>query len=152
MLSSTTATIAPPTRAPSAAGREAGQRQQTDDQALPVTPGAEGECEGDDRPVQSRHRSIRSQSVRLYVCYGTFGSGGHPCAKAHDALREAGYEPEVERVYGGYFSNPVFPGRRKVKELSGSYNVPTLVLDDGTVVDESQRIVDWAASNPAARG
>jgi glutathione S-transferase len=88
--------------------------------------------------------------VTLYVCYGTFGSSGHPCAKAHQALREAGHDPEVVRVYGGFVSNPLFPGRRKVKELSGSYHVPTLVLDDGTVVDESGRIADWAAANPAA--
>jgi hypothetical protein len=28
--------------------------------------------------------------------------------------------------------------------------VPTLVLDDGTVVDESANIAAWAAANPAA--
>jgi len=27
--------------------------------------------------------------------------------------------------------------------------VPTLVLDDNTVVDTSKRIVEWAAANPA---
>jgi hypothetical protein len=28
--------------------------------------------------------------------------------------------------------------------------VPTLVLDDGTVVDESANIAAWAAANPSA--
>lgn len=43
-----------------------------------------------------------------------------------------------------------FGGRREVKRLTGTYKVPTLVLDDGTVVDGSQNIVDWARLNPAA--
>ena len=40
-------------------------------------------------------------------------------------------------------------GRREVQELTGNRWVPTLVLDDGTVIDTSPRIVDWAAANPA---
>jgi len=36
-----------------------------------------------------------------------------------------------------------------VQELTGNRWVPTLVLDDGTVIDTSPRIVDWAAANPA---
>jgi hypothetical protein len=66
--------------------------------------------------------------VKLYVCYGTFGGDHHACARANGALEAA--------------------GRRMIRDLTGSYKVPTLVLDDGTVVDESQAIVDWAAENP----
>jgi glutathione S-transferase len=40
-------------------------------------------------------------------------------------------------------------GRREVQELTGNRWVPTLVLDDGTVIDTSHRIVEWAAANPA---
>jgi glutathione S-transferase-like protein len=40
------------------------------------------------------------------------------------------------------------PGRRKVKRLTGNYEVPTLVLDDGTVIDGSREIEDWARANP----
>ena len=43
----------------------------------------------------------------------------------------------------------VFSGRRAIKRLTGSYKVPTLVLDDGSIVDESQNIVAWAEANPA---
>ena len=39
-------------------------------------------------------------------------------------------------------------GRREVEELTGNRWVPTLVLDDGTVIDESHAIVDWAAAEP----
>jgi hypothetical protein len=33
--------------------------------------------------------------------------------------------------------------------LTGNRWVPTLVLDDGTVVDGSKEIAAWAAANPA---
>jgi hypothetical protein len=87
--------------------------------------------------------------MNLYVCYGTFGPKGHPCGKAHAALTAAGYDPSVEKVFGGMGTDALFPGRRKVKELTGNSKVPTLVLDDGTVVDGSERIIDWAKANPA---
>lgn len=93
--------------------------------------------------------------MKLYICYGLFKSprpGGHPCANAHAALREAGYEPEVVKAYGlgvlpGIFN--MTKGRREVKRLTGNYMVPTLVLDDGTIVDGSREIVTWARANPA---
>lgn len=93
--------------------------------------------------------------MKLYVCWGTFPTprpGGHPCANAHDALERAGYEPEVVRSYGlgilpGIFNQT--PGRRKVQELTGNRWVPTLVLDDGSVIDGSHEIVEWARANPA---
>jgi glutathione S-transferase len=88
--------------------------------------------------------------MKLYVCYGTFGAKGHPCGKAHAALAEAGHAPEVEKVFGGLGTDPFFPGRRRIKEMTGSSKVPTLVLDDGTVVDGSDQIVKWAESHPAA--
>jgi glutathione S-transferase len=87
--------------------------------------------------------------MKLYVCYGTIGGRHHACARAHDALRDAGHEFEVEKTYGCFRTDRFWPGRREVKDLTGNYKVPTLVLDDGTVVDESQAIVDWASANPA---
>jgi hypothetical protein len=93
--------------------------------------------------------------VKLYVCWGTFSTprpGGHPCANAYHALKDAGYEPEVVKSYGlaplpAALNNTA--GRREVQKLTGNRWVPTLVLDDGTVVDESQKIVEWAATHPA---
>jgi glutathione S-transferase len=87
--------------------------------------------------------------MKLYICYGTFGGEHHACARAHKALREAGHEPEVVKTYGCYGTDRFFSGRREVKDMTGNYKVPTLVLDDGTVVDESQAIVDWAGAHPA---
>ncbi len=86
--------------------------------------------------------------MKLYICYATFGGEHHACARAHRALREAGHEPEVERTYGCFRTDRFWPGRREVKDMTGNYKVPTLVLDDGTVVDESQKIVDWAGAHP----
>jgi hypothetical protein len=93
--------------------------------------------------------------VKLYVCWGTFPTprpGGHPCANAYHALRDAGYEPEVSKAYGlgllpGAFNQT--SGRREVQELTGNRWVPTLVLDDGTAIDGSKAIVAWAGENPA---
>jgi hypothetical protein len=92
--------------------------------------------------------------MKLYVCWGTFPTprpGGHPCANAHHALTDAGYEPEVIKSYGlaplpAALNNT--HGRREVQRLTGNRWVPTLVLDDGSVIDGSHAIAAWAQSNP----
>lgn len=94
--------------------------------------------------------------MKLYVCWGTFPTprpGGHPCANAYHALRQAGHRPELIRAYGlGLL--PAFlnrtRGRDEVKRLSGNRWVPTLELDDGSVIDGSRQIVQWAREHPAA--
>jgi glutathione S-transferase len=93
--------------------------------------------------------------VKLYVCYGTFPTprpGGHPCANAHEALREVGYEPDVIRSYG-FRLLPDFlnrtPGRQEVKAITGNSWVPVLVTDEGDVIQDSKRIVEWVQENPA---
>jgi len=97
--------------------------------------------------------------MKLYVCYGTWKPaprpGGHPCGVAYHALKEAGYEPEVEHTYGlGAlpFLNELSPGRRKVKRLTGSYWVPLLVNDDGVVIQGSREIAAWAKAHQAGVG
>ena len=96
--------------------------------------------------------------MKLYVCWGTFpvpwprkgGSwrpGGHPCKRAHDALEEAGYAPQVVRAYG-FGQLPDFTrARKEVKRLTGESWVPVLVLDDGRVISDSKNIEDWARAN-----
>lgn len=87
--------------------------------------------------------------MKLYVCYGTFGTPArHACAKAHRALLDAGHSPAVVKTYGCFSTDPLWPGRRTVEHLTGNYKVPTLVLDDGTVIDESSNIAAWAQRNP----
>lgn len=93
--------------------------------------------------------------MKLYVCYGTWrkaGPGVHPCGVAYEALRGAGYVPAVIRSYGLGPMPGVFnftPGRREVKRLTGNHWVPVIVADDGTVVQESKRIAEWAQVHPA---
>jgi hypothetical protein len=85
----------------------------------------------------------------LYVCWGTFRSAkGHPCGDAYHALIDAGHKPEVVRTGGCFRTDPLFPGRRKVRRMTGNYKVPTLVLDDETVIDETANIIKWAEANP----
>ena len=92
--------------------------------------------------------------MKLYICWGTFQSprpGGHPCRNAHKALVEAGWDPEVERVYGwGVLGSALNPTRGKIRELTGQNAVPVLVTDDGEVIKDSKRIVARAEDNPAS--
>jgi hypothetical protein len=89
--------------------------------------------------------------VRLYVCYGTFGTPeSHPCKRAYQALIDAGHQPDVTRTFGCFRTDPLMPGRRHVKRLTGNYEVPTLELGDGTIIDGSREIESWAKAHPAA--
>jgi len=99
---------------------------------------------------------IGCRAVKLYVCWTTVQTprpGGHPCHNAHEALRLAGYEPEVTKVrglgIGPRFMHLMTDGRREVERLSGQRAVPVLVTDDGEVVADSKRIIEWAEANPA---
>ena len=92
--------------------------------------------------------------MTLYVCWGLFRTPkpGHPCRNAYDALRAAGYRPQVLRCYGW----GVLPswlnrtaGRRKVRELTGRDWVPVLATESGEVVAGSTEIRDWADQHPA---
>jgi glutathione S-transferase len=69
-------------------------------------------------------------------------------------LRAAGYEPEVIKVRGLGVGPRIFhwttDGRREVEELSGQRVVPVLVTDEGDVINESARIVEWATAHPNA--
>lgn len=94
--------------------------------------------------------------MKLYVCWGTFPTprpGGHPCANAYNALREAGHDPELVLSYGlAILPDAIFNrtrGRRQAKELTGSSMVPVLVTDDGEAISDSHRIVEWARAHPA---
>lgn len=94
--------------------------------------------------------------VRLYVCWDSRPKhpviGSHPCGVAAEALKGAGHDPEIVLAYG-WAKLPSFlnatPGRRRVRELTGSDEVPVLELDDGEVVAGSDQIVFWAEANPA---
>ena len=93
--------------------------------------------------------------MKLYVCWGTFQTprpGGHPCGNADQALRKAGYDPQVVKVHG-LGVGPLkwmTSGRREVEELSGQPAVPVLVTDDGEPIADSKKIVAWAEAHPAA--
>jgi glutathione S-transferase len=76
----------------------------------------------------------------------------HPCAKAAKALDAAGYEYEL-KVVGTYRLMPWTWGTREderaeVRELSGTNEVPILVLDDGEVISGSGTIARWAREHP----
>jgi glutathione S-transferase len=95
--------------------------------------------------------------VVLYTC-GQKKRGPsalHPCARAAKALDAAGYRYEL-KVVGGYRLMPWTwmnrgADREEVKRLSGTNEVPILILDDGEVVSGSGTIARWASTHPAAK-
>jgi glutathione S-transferase len=95
--------------------------------------------------------------VILYTC-GQKKTGPallHPCAKAAKALDAAGYDYEIKTVKGyrmlawTWGSRGV--DRAEVKKLSGTNEVPILVLDDGEVISGSGTIARWASEHPGAK-
>jgi len=96
--------------------------------------------------------------VILYTC-GTkkMGPGfAHPCAKAGKALDAAGYDYELKTV-GGYRMMPWTWGSREqdraeITKLSGTPEVPILVLDSGEVISGSGAIARWAKEHPHSPG
>jgi hypothetical protein len=95
--------------------------------------------------------------MKLYICWGTFQTprpGGHPCANAYNAVRDAGYDPEVVKVrglgIGPRFLNVMTDGRREVEKLTGQREVPVLVTDSGEIIQDSAEIKAWAQAHPAS--
>jgi glutathione S-transferase len=97
--------------------------------------------------------------VILYTCgqkkRGAVLGPAHPCAWAAKALDDAGYTYEIKAL-GSYRLMPWTRRNRgderaEVKRLSGTNEVPVLVLDDGTVISDSRRIVKWAKEHPRAQ-
>ena len=92
----------------------------------------------------------------LYTCgqKKAMGSLGHPCGRAAKALDDAGYEYELRAVKGYRFVPWTRRSRNKdraeIKALSGTNEVPVLILDDGTVVSDSREIARWAREHPKA--
>lgn len=93
-------------------------------------------------------------AITLYTCgQKTSGPGAmHPCAKAGKALHEAGHEFEIE-VVGGYRLMPWTwrsrsRDRAAVMALSGTPEVPILVIKGGDVISGSGGITKWAKQNP----
>jgi glutathione S-transferase len=95
-----------------------------------------------------------AHAMILYTCEAKkMGPGfAHPCAKAGKALDAAGYDYELKTV-GGYRLMPWTwrnrdAERAEVKKLSGTNEVPILVLDDGDVISGSGAIAGWAKEHP----
>ena len=83
--------------------------------------------------------------MKLYICWGTFQTprpAGIPARTPTTALRDAGHDPEVQKVHGlgigPSFLNVMTDGRREVEELTGQREVPVLVTDTGEIIQDSQ--------------
>jgi glutathione S-transferase len=92
--------------------------------------------------------------VILYTCGQKTSAGklGHFCGRAGDALDAAGHTYEIKPVKGYRLAFWTWANRSKdreeVRRLSGTNEVPILVLDDGQVISGSGDIVRWAKEHP----
>jgi glutathione S-transferase len=91
----------------------------------------------------------------LYTCPArTHGANApivkHPCGVAAQALDRAGKAYTV-KVVGGFKKIPLSRrGKRdEILDLTGQEDVPVLVLDDGSTVQGTSAIVEWAAAHSA---
>jgi glutathione S-transferase len=93
-------------------------------------------------------------AVVLYTCgqKARQAAIGHPCGRAAKALDKAGYTYELRAVKGyrllPWTRSSRDEDRAEIRALSGTNEVPLLVLDDGTVISESSAIVRWAREHP----
>jgi len=96
--------------------------------------------------------------VILYTCEQkkTGPAFLHPCAKAAKALDAAGYDYEIKTVKGyrmlAWTWRNRGEDRAEVRKLSGTNEVPVLVLDGGEVISGSGTIARWAGEHPAPKG
>ena len=70
--------------------------------------------------------------MKLYVCWGTFQTprpSGHPCHNAHEALKQAGWDPEVQKTYGWAALHPIDPRIVAGSYLAGLRNSPGVRRD-----------------------
>jgi glutathione S-transferase len=92
----------------------------------------------------------------LYTCgqKKRMGNVLHPCGNAAKALDDAGHDYELRAVRGYRLMPWTWADRSKdraeIKALSGTNEVPILVLDDASVVSGSGDIIRWAREHPAA--
>jgi glutaredoxin 3 len=90
-----------------------------------------------------------AQPKTLHVCHiDRGGPKAHPCRKVHESLDELGYSYETN-VFDknrpmGWFTKGKRPD---LKEMTGQEKLPVLELDDGTMIPDSKKIIEWAKQN-----
>ncbi|HEX2706838.1 MAG TPA: glutathione S-transferase N-terminal domain-containing protein [Solirubrobacterales bacterium] len=89
--------------------------------------------------------------LTLYVCH--IDEGGprpHACRRTQEALRANGHTYEKVIFARGHYFGLFTKGRRpELKALSGQEKLPVLVLEDGTTISGSAKIIAWAEQTPA---
>jgi glutathione S-transferase len=87
----------------------------------------------------------------LYVCHGDArGAPFHPCGRVQKAMRAKNIQ--YDKVVAGHGSPIPFlrkDDRGELEAATGSKNLPTLKLPDGTVLTHSKAILAWVEEQPA---
>jgi glutathione S-transferase len=92
-----------------------------------------------------------SDKLTLYVCH--IDDGGpppHACKRAQRALRANGHEFDKIVAARGIPFGLFTTGRRpELKKLSGQEKLPVLERPDGSTINGSTKIIEWARTYPA---
>ena len=91
--------------------------------------------------------------LTLYVCH--IDDGGpppHACKRAQRALRAAGHDFDKVIAARGIPFGLFTTGRRpELKKLSGQEKLPVLQLKDGSTINGSAEIIEWAQTREVER-
>jgi hypothetical protein len=93
--------------------------------------------------------------MRLIVCWSTGGGSHNACGAAYTAVKDAGYDPTIEKAYSTRLvpnALQLTSGRKEAIRRTGKSDVPLLILDDDTTVAGTKQIVEWARANPERSG
>jgi glutathione S-transferase len=95
-----------------------------------------------------------SERLTLLVCH--IDDGGpppHACRRTQRALRAAGHDFDKVIAARGIPFGLFTSGRRpELKKLSGQEKLPVLQLPDGSTINGSANIIDWARSHASMTG
>jgi hypothetical protein len=95
-----------------------------------------------------------ADKLALYVCH--IDEGGpppHACKRAQKALRGAGHDFEKIVFARGKLFGLFTKGRRpELKALSGQEQLPVLMLPDGSTINGSASVIEWARAHAPCDG
>jgi hypothetical protein len=86
-----------------------------------------------------------TEKPTLFVCHGDDGGPRiHPCRRVQEALRAAGIEHEkVIAAHGSPLPFLRKGSREELRRETGTTQLPSLKLSDGTVITHSRAIFSW---------
>jgi glutathione S-transferase len=86
-----------------------------------------------------------TEKPTLFVCHGDEGGPRvHPCRRVQEAMHAKGIEyDKVIAAHGSPWPWMRKGSREELETATGTKKLPTLKLEDGTVISHSKAILSW---------